>query len=109
MTAFQILSLLGVGSILSAIAVGFWRYMRKVFMKTAKNMEALMKGVQAVLRAQMIRDYNYYKDKGYAPIYAKDNFQNCWDQYEALGANGVMSRIYEEFMALPTGPSDEEE
>lgn len=107
MTAFQVLSLLGVGSIFSAIAVGFWRYMRKVFLKNTRNIEALMKGVQAVLRAQMIRDYNYYKEKSYAPIYAKDNFQNCWEQYEALGANGVMCRIHEEFMGLPTSLEDD--
>ena len=79
-----------------------------MFKKTAKSVEALMKGVQAVLRAQMIRDYNYYKEKGYAPIYAKDNFQNCWDQYEALGANGVMNHIYMEFMALPTSLDNNE-
>lgn len=108
MTTFQILSLLGIGSIVSAIAVGLWRYMQKVFKKTAKNMNAIMMGLQAVLRAQMINDYNHYKDKGHAPIYAKENFQNCWDQYEALGANGVMNHIYKEFMALPTNPNDAE-
>lgn len=109
MTWYQILSLLGAGSIFSAIALGIWRRMKKVFSDTAKNMDALMKGVQAVLRAQMIRDYNYYKDKGYAPIYAKDNFENCFKQYEALGANGVMSQIYLEFMTFDTRPTETEE
>jgi hypothetical protein len=50
----------------------------------------------------MINDYNYYTQKGYAPIYAKDNFENCWLQYEQLGANGVMKDIYRNFMAMPT-------
>lgn len=58
-------------------------------------------GVQALLRAQMIADYNHYTAKGYAPIYAKDNFENCWKQYHSLGANGVMDNVHMNFLALP--------
>lgn len=104
MTTFQILSLLGAGTIVSTVLIAGWRYMRK----TASSIKAIMLGLQAVLRAQMIADYNHYKDKRYAPIYAKENFQNCWNQYEALGANGVMNHIYKEFMNLPTTPPEEE-
>lgn len=64
--------------------------------------KALRNGVQALLRAQMIADYNHYAEKGFAPIYAKENFENCWQQYHALGANGVMNDIHERFMRLPT-------
>lgn len=63
---------------------------------------ALEKGIQALLRAQMIADYNHYAEKGYAPIYARQNFENCWTQYHALGANGVMDGIHTKFMELPT-------
>ena len=62
----------------------------------------MREGVQALLRAQMIGDYNYYSEKGYAPIYARENFENCWKRYHALGANGVMDDIHSRFMALPT-------
>lgn len=103
MTTFQILSLLGAGTLASTILIAAWRYMKK----TANSIKAIMLGLQAVLRAQMIADYNHYKEKGFAPIYAKENFQNCWNQYEALGANGVMNHIYNEFMAMSTTPSDE--
>lgn len=64
-------------------------------------MNAVCLGVQAVLRSQMIDDYNKWSERGYAPIYAKENFENCWNQYEALGANGVMNNIRQKFMALP--------
>ena len=97
MTAFQILTLLGLGSLMASL----WIYIIKSGKKTAISVRAIRLGVQAVLRAQMIADYNYYTEKGYAPIYAKENFQNCWNQYEALGANGVMNDIYKKFMALP--------
>ncbi|MBQ3490239.1 MAG: hypothetical protein IJA86_06595 [Clostridia bacterium] len=64
----------------------------------------IKKGVQALLRAQMIADYNKYKEMGYAPIYAKENFENCWQQYHALGVNGVMDGLHTEFLNLPTKP-----
>lgn len=63
-------------------------------------------GVKALLRAQMINDYNEFVEKrGYAPIYAKENFQNCWEQYHAIkGPNGVMDDIHDKFLRLPTEP-----
>lgn len=64
-------------------------------------MDATKLGIQALLRAQMISDYNKWSSKGYAPIYARDNFENVWKQYHALGANGVMDDIHDKFMALP--------
>lgn len=59
-------------------------------------------GVQALLRAQMISDYNKWEERGYAPIYARQNFENCWTQYHALGANGVMDDLHKKFLELPT-------
>lgn len=65
------------------------------------QIRAVKKGLQALLRAQMINDYNHYSEKGYAPIYARQNFENCWVNYEALYKNGVMKDIHDKFMALP--------
>ena len=73
------------------------------------HIRALQLGVQALLRAQMINDYNRYLDKGFAPIYARQNFENCWKQYERLGKNGVMKDIREKFLALPTQLKKENE
>ena len=63
--------------------------------------KAVKLGVQAMLRAQMISEYNKAKDKGYAPIYSKDNFENMWKQYHNLGMNGVMDAIRDDYMSLP--------
>lgn len=62
---------------------------------------ALRLGLQALLRAQMINDYNRWSDKGCAPICARENFENRWQQYHSLGANRVMDDINEKFMDLP--------
>lgn len=97
MTVYHWLSMLGVPTILSSI-IG---YLVGRMKKQRKETKALSLGVQALLRAQMISDYNKYKEKGYAPIFAKQNFENLWTQYEALGENGVMSELHSEFMQLP--------
>jgi hypothetical protein len=65
------------------------------------RMKALERGVQALLRAQMITYWNHYHDRGSAPIYARQSFVNLWEQYEKLGKNGVMEDLYKRFMALP--------
>ena len=71
-----------------------------------ERMEALEKGVQALLRSQMIDSYNHYSQKGFAPLYARENFENLWIQYEHLGTNGVMQDIRSKFLALPTHDED---
>lgn len=105
MTIYQILCLIGVPSIVATLTITITK---KVVKKTADNkhnkelrMQALERGVQALLRGQMIADYNKWKEKGYAPIYAKDSFENCWQQYHNLGVNGVMDDIHNKFMNLP--------
>lgn len=64
--------------------------------------KAIQLGVQSLLRAQMIEYYNHYLAKGYAPLYARESFENCWVQYEKLGKNGVMKDVRTKFLALPT-------
>lgn len=97
MNWYQIISILGVPSV-ATILVWFYRIIKK----GNNQYTALKLGLQAMLRSQMINDYNYWSDKGYAPIYARESFENCWQQYHSLGANGVMDDIHEKFMALPT-------
>lgn len=91
----SIFSLLGIPSIVFAL-----------IRKLIKRLVATEKGVQAMLRAQMISEYNKAKDKGYAPIYAKDNFENMWKNYHNLGVNGVMDDTRAKYMSLPDRPED---
>ena len=102
MTTYQILSLLGCSSLMSMI---FGALITRVITYRKEN-DALKKGIQALLRAQMINDYNKWTSKNYAPIYARENFENCWKQYETLGENGVMNDIHNKFLALPTTPPE---
>ena len=98
MTIYQWLCLLGIPTLLGTIVgvvVGAFRNQQK-------QIKAVRLGVQALLWAQMIDDYNKWSERGYAPIYARQNFENCWAQYHSLGANGVMDDIHVKFLALPT-------
>ena len=100
-TARNILSFLGLIGVPSLGAIIGW--LAKTIRTQKKAQDALKKGVQAILRSQMITNYNkWYVEKGYAPIWVKDNFENLWIQYEALGENGVMKKIHDEFVSLPT-------
>ena len=89
------------GILIAALGAMWKNLAGKVKDEQRKN-AAIEKGVQALLRAQMVNDYNHYSEKGYAPIYARENFENCWRQYENLGSNGVMQNIRDKFYALPT-------
>lgn len=82
--------------------LSFGTFMVALFGYVFIRIRALSLGVQALLRAQMINDYNHYVRKGWAPLYARENFENCWVQYERLGKNGIMKDIREKFLALPT-------
>lgn len=102
MTIYQWFCLLGIPTLIIAI----FKYLTTLIKKNKEDTTALKYGIQALLRSQMIADYNKYSEKGYAPIYARDNFENCWKQYHSLGANGVMDDLREKFLELPYEEED---
>ena len=97
MNLYQILSLLFGSGLLITILTAVWN---KIKMNERKT-ESVQLGVQALLRDRLYSTYLKYAEKGYAPLYARENFDNMYKQYHILGANGVMDDIYHKFMALP--------
>jgi len=100
MSWYNILSLLFGTGIFTAIGGYFYKRIKTNDDKT----EAVQKGVQALLRDRLYDKYERYSDLGYAPIRARENFENMWTQYHNLGKNGVMDDIHVKFMKLPTEP-----
>lgn len=88
----------------SGILVTVWRYFYGRLKANEKKTEAVCLGVQALLRDRLIEKYLKYNDKGYAPIYVRESFDNMWNQYHNLGVNGVMDDLHDKFMELPTEP-----
>ena len=103
MTVYQWLCLIGV----PALIAGVFKYLHGLIKRNMEDSKALKAGIQALLRSQMISDFNKYTEKGFAPIYARESFENCWKQYHSLGVNGVMDDLHKEFLELPTEAPDE--
>lgn len=103
MNLYQILCLLGIPSLTATLLLFILRAVKRL----RNNNDAVKSGLQALLRSEMIKYWNKYSELKYAPIYAKENFENCYRQYHSLGANGVMDNIYHDFMSLPTKERNE--
>lgn len=97
MTVYQVLSLLFGSGLLTTILIAVWKKIKQ----NEKKTESVQLGVQALLRDRLYHTYMKYIEKGYAPIYARENFENMYNQYHVLGANGVMDDVYKKFMELP--------
>ena len=103
LTTYQWLCILGVPT----LVVGLIGYVIKRVVATGKETQAIALGVQAILRMWLRREYERCCAQGYAKINERDDFENAWAQYHALGANGVMDDIHKKFLALPTRGDDE--
>ena len=103
MSLYQILSLTFGSGLLITILTAVWRKIKL----NEKKTESVQLGVQALLRDRLYSTYLHYQEKGFAPIYARENFENMYKQYHVLGANGVMDDIYRKFMNLPLEESED--
>ena len=112
MSVYQILSLLGLPSLVGIIiGLIIKRPLEKRVDEAEKNQKtqqqqskAIMLGVQALLRDRLIQAYRYYGQRGWADYNDKQNVLNIYTQYEALGPNGIMSSMHEKFLQLPDDP-----
>lgn len=74
-----------------------------------RQLKALKLGLQAILRDRLLQAYKYYNHVGYASYDDKSNIQNIYNQYEALGPNGIMERKHFHFLELPEEATDDDE
>lgn len=87
----------------AAIAIlGFlYRHIVKQLKEEKRKNEALMLGVQSLLRESIVGNYNKYHDKEYCPIYAKESIKKAYEAYHNLGGNDVATRLYEKLLDMP--------
>ena len=90
MSVWNWLSLFGIPSVVAGLVVTMW-------IKT----RAISRGVQALLRDRLLQGYKHYRMQGFADEDDRDNLENVYVQYHALGANGVMDDLRTKFLALP--------
>lgn len=119
MELYQLLCLLGLPSIISCAVIYCVRKIiamidrieankkeqtknnRAEITNIQRRLQILEQAQQAQLRDALVTNYEKYSAQHGAPIYARENFENCWKWYHALGVNGVMDDIHKKFMELP--------
>lgn len=70
--------------------------------------DAMRLGLQAILRENIVANYNKYKNKGYMPIYARESVKKIYEAYEGLGGNDVAHNLYEKMLSWDTDPDGKE-
>ena len=88
--------------LLWGISVGNVRKIHNEHKKLKSQEEATRCGLQALLRADIIRGYEKYTHLGYCPIYARDALSKEYESYHELGGNGTVTHLWEEIQELPT-------
>lgn len=72
-----------------------------------KKQDALGEGLQCLLRAEIIKQYEKWDERGYCPIYAKEALKRAYKAYHDLGGNDVATNLYNEVLELKTeGPAE---
>ena len=92
---------------LFGVVVALLSFLYRRFAKRIKRLSSVELGVQALLRDRIVLTYNHYNDKGYWPIYARENFDALYQQYRALGGNGAVESLCGILKELPTEKEEE--
>lgn len=113
MNTYQILSLCGVPTLVGIIIALVIKRPLEMRVKTAEETQkaqqaqsqAIMLGVQALLRDRLLQGYRHYIAQGWAAYEDRQNLENIYTQYEALGPNSVMDQLHNQFIVLPEQPA----
>lgn len=71
--------------IVAALAAASYRRISKHMRHTQKKDRALDDGMRALLRDRIISACDHYLEKGFAPVYARENITSMYDAYHSLG------------------------
>ena len=97
---------------LCVIAFGIitWWYKRQIqtLKKATSDEKALKLAMVALLRDRFYQGYKFFIQQRFFPINDREIIQDIYDQYHALGGNGVITHLMEELKELPTYPPDAE-
>lgn len=69
-----------------------------------KKIKILMKAQQAQMRSQLLDQYHRYEKQGWISEDDLLDWENQYQAYHSLGANGVLDKRREALMAMPSFP-----
>lgn len=93
----NILAIIGFPSLFVLVSVTI-----KKMGKYSKQIKILMKAQQAQMRSQLLKDYYTYKRRGFVYESELEDWENLYNNYHSLGANGIMNKRRETLMSLET-------
>jgi hypothetical protein len=73
------------------------------------RIDTLEDGMRSVLRAEIVRLHRRGTRNGLASLEDKEYMERTYQSYHRSGGNGIGTRLYKEFMALPTGEAEQRE
>ena len=59
------------------------------------------RGTQALLRDRLLQGYHFFKRRGMVTYGEARNYENMYEAYHALGKNGIMDIVFEQFKKIP--------
>ena len=87
--------------IVAALAAASYRRVSRHMRHTQKKDQALDDGMRALLRDRIISACDHYFEKGFAPVYARENITSMYDAYHSLGGDGIVTDMVKQAMELP--------
>ena len=70
------------------------------------DQKAMRLAMMALLRDRFYQGYKQYMRNGMYPIQDREVMNDIYQQYHALGGNGVITHLMEDLNELPVYPSD---
>lgn len=97
MTLYQFLSLMGIPSLLAAMLLSGFNYVKS---KSASN-KLIKEGVLAILHNKIYTLGKQYIKQEYITLEDLKDFEYLYEAYHNLGGNGTGTEIYERVKDLP--------
>lgn len=87
--------------------IKYWLEILFTFISTGfiyifKQYIGLKKGIQSLLRNEIVRIYELCKYNGYCPSYMKENVSKIYESYHLLKGNGMATSLIEEIYHMKT-------
>lgn len=91
MTLYQFLSIAGIPSLMGAVAISIFNYIKS---KSSSN-RLIKEGVLAILHNKIYTLGKQYIEQKYISLEDMKDFEYLYDAYHNLGGNGTGTEIYE--------------
>lgn len=69
--------------------------------RTTTCIPAISNGVRQLLKAELVRSYESFVERGWIDTEGREHVENVYRAYHSLAGNGTGTKLYEEIMKLP--------